>query len=107
MTTMQRATEAGAMNDASFDGREWMSMSRADRQRYLDRALSTVKTTLPILAEELIAWHDEQAARLYAEINAIQADGGWVDSHRQSNAEGHTAAASALRARVQSMMEEG
>jgi hypothetical protein len=79
MTPMQRATEAGAMNDAAFDGREWMSMSRADRQRYLDRALSTVKTTLPILAEELAA--------------AVGNDPQYP--------------LHAIRARVQSMMEEG
>lgn len=101
----ERAVEAGARSDAEFDGRDWNGMGRADRERYLARARKSQGAAFPILAEELVAWHDEQANA--AERYAKQAPTLAVRQQWEFVADTHRSHAATLRARIQQMAEAG
>lgn len=58
----EKIIEAGAREDAAFDGRPWESMSRADRERYLARARRTQRVVLPMAIDALLKEAEGQSA---------------------------------------------
>lgn len=99
----ERAVEAGARSDAAFDGRSWEALSRAERERYLARARKSQGAAFPILAEELVAWHDEQA--LIAQADAEKSVDEEIRQDCLTQAATSRYDAAALRARIQQMAE--
>ncbi|HEV7285224.1 MAG TPA: hypothetical protein VGN75_10230 [Kaistia sp.] len=83
----ERAVEAGARELSRRD------MGDEDYwEAFTEDAKSTLRVTFPILAEDLVAWHDEQAAMYEADDLTVMA-------------EFHRDCARALRARIQQMAE--
>lgn len=44
--------EVGARSDAEFDGRPWLSMGKADRDRYLARSRLALSAVAPLIAAQ-------------------------------------------------------
>jgi len=102
----ERAVEAGARagSPAAFDPNSFVGIPhrRQIAERFARKsAAATLRAAFPILAEELVAWHDEQA-----EHQLATAEERGIPFHLAVSTAGvHRAHASALRARIQQMAE--
>lgn len=95
-STMERAVEAGA--------RAFEDVSVWPAKTYRERAMSAaIRAAFPILAEDLVAWHDGNARA--AKRDAAEARSVIVSQQWGRVAKWHQEAATALRARIQQMTE--
>lgn len=64
MEIAEELIEVAARSDAEFDGRPWLSMGKADRDRYLARSRLAITAVAPLIA----AQEREACARMAGEM---------------------------------------
>lgn len=83
--------EVGARSDAEFDGRPWLSMGKADRDRYLARSRLALSAVAPLIAAQ-------EREAIDAAAKAIQEGRDWPPATRY----GAALVRDAIRARAES-----
>lgn len=99
----ERAVEAGARAIVARNGGDWDETPKHWQDVYRADVATALLAAFPIQAEELVAWHDEQAAG--CDVLAAKLENAGEADRMERIAESHRRYAHHLRARIQQMAE--